>query len=152
MGKGPTCNTGGTGSIPGSGRTPGGGNGSPLQPSCLENLMDGGVWWATLHGVAESDTTEASRHECTVPPKDLSCSLTIYHLACLPSLPVMIPGDFHSPIKVSGLSAHRLVYCPSPVLLLNHLLPFIFTYNATLTLSLLTLHSPACACLMPYLA
>ena len=76
----------------------------------------------------------------------------LYHLAYLPSLPVMTPDDFHSHIKVSDLPAHWLVHCPSPVLLPNHLLPFIFTYNVTLILSLLTLHSAACACLMPYLA
>ena len=43
---------------PGSGRSPGEGSGSPLQYSCLENPTDGGAWWATVHGVAESDTTE----------------------------------------------------------------------------------------------
>ena len=44
------------GSIPGSGRSPGEGNGNPLQYSCLENPMDGGVWWATVHGVSKSWT------------------------------------------------------------------------------------------------
>ena len=43
-------------SIPGSGRSPGEGNGTPLQYSCLENSMDGGAWWATVHGVAKSQT------------------------------------------------------------------------------------------------
>ena len=42
------------GSIPGSGRSPGEGNGNPLQYSCLENPMDGEAWWATVHGVANS--------------------------------------------------------------------------------------------------
>ena len=44
------------GSIPGSGRSPGEGNGSPLQYSCPENPMDRGAWWVTVRGVAESQT------------------------------------------------------------------------------------------------
>ena len=44
---------GDTGSFPGSGRSPGGGHGNPLQYSCLENPMDIGAWWATVHGVAQ---------------------------------------------------------------------------------------------------
>ena len=44
------------GSVPGSGRSPGGGNGNPLQYSCLENSMDRGTWWATIYGVAQSRT------------------------------------------------------------------------------------------------
>ena len=45
-------------SAPGSGRSPGGGNGNPLQYSCLENSVDRGAWWATVHVVTkESDTT-----------------------------------------------------------------------------------------------
>ena len=49
-------NAGDLGSIPGSGRSPGEGNGNPLQYSCLENPVDRGAWWATVHGVAESRT------------------------------------------------------------------------------------------------
>ena len=44
------------GSVPGPGRSPGGGHGNPLQYSCLENPMDRGAWWATIHGVAKSWT------------------------------------------------------------------------------------------------
>ena len=44
------------GSIPGSGRSPGGGHGNPLQYSCLENPMDRGVWRATVHRVAKRQT------------------------------------------------------------------------------------------------
>ena len=55
------CNAGDWGSIPGLGRSPGDGNGKPLQCSCLENPMDRGTLQATVHGVAkESDTTEAT--------------------------------------------------------------------------------------------
>ena len=50
------CNMGDPGSIPGLGRSPGEGNGNPLQDSCLENPMDREAWWATVRGVAKSWT------------------------------------------------------------------------------------------------
>ena len=53
-GKESAGNAGDLGSIPGSGRSPGEGNGYPLQYSCLENPMDRGAWQATVHGVANS--------------------------------------------------------------------------------------------------
>ena len=56
MGKESVCNAGDAGLIPASGRSPGGGYGSPLQYSCLENHMDRGAWWATVHRVAKSLT------------------------------------------------------------------------------------------------
>ena len=55
-GKVSDCNAGDRGSIPGAGISPGGRNGNPLQYSCLENSMDRGAWWATVHGVAKSWT------------------------------------------------------------------------------------------------
>ena len=55
-GKESVCNAGNPGLIPGSGRSPGGGNGNPLQYSCLENPMDRGAWRATAHGVTKSGT------------------------------------------------------------------------------------------------
>ena len=54
LGKESACNAGNLGSIPGSGRSPGVGNGNPLQYSCLENPMDRGAWRATVHSVAKS--------------------------------------------------------------------------------------------------
>ena len=50
------CSAGELGSIPGLGRSPGGGHGNPLQYSCLENPMDRGAWWATVHGIAKCQT------------------------------------------------------------------------------------------------
>ena len=57
--KNPPANAGDTGSIPGLGRSPGGGNGNLFQYSCLKNRMNRGAWWAPVHGVAkDSDMTE----------------------------------------------------------------------------------------------
>ena len=55
-GKESACNAGDLGMTPGSGRSPEEGNGNPLQCSCLENSMDRGAWWATVHGVSKSQT------------------------------------------------------------------------------------------------
>ena len=58
--KNQSANAGGArdvGLMPGSGRSPGEGNGNPLQYSCLENSMDRGAWWVTVHGVAKSNTS-----------------------------------------------------------------------------------------------
>ena len=56
-GKESACNARDSGSIPGSGRSPREGHGNPLQGSCLENPMDRGAWWASVHGVTESNAT-----------------------------------------------------------------------------------------------
>ena len=55
-GKESACNVEDPGSTPGLGRSPGGGYGNPFQYSCLENPMDRGIWWATVHEVRKSQT------------------------------------------------------------------------------------------------
>ena len=60
------------GSIPGSGRSPGVGNGNPLQNLCLKNLLDRRAWWATVHGVSKSQRRQVTGHafhmlQCTDP-------------------------------------------------------------------------------------
>ena len=77
--KGSACSTGDPGSIPGSGRSRGEGNGNLLQYPCLENPMDGGTWQAAVHGVAKSQTQLSkatipytgtwSHDEAAFPPK-----------------------------------------------------------------------------------
>ena len=56
VGKEYSCSAGDLGSGPGSGRCPGGGDGNPLQYSCLKNSMDREAWWATIHAVTKSWT------------------------------------------------------------------------------------------------
>ena len=62
MVKNPPANAGDMGSIPGSGRSPGEGNGNPLQPSCLGNPMDRGAWRATVREVAKSQMLLSKQH------------------------------------------------------------------------------------------
>ena len=79
VGKESACNAGDLGSIPGSGRSPGEGNGNPLQYSCLENPMDRGAWQATVHGVAKV------RHDLTTkppPPQGMDFGFLL-HLLCV---------------------------------------------------------------------
>ena len=61
-GKESACSVGGVGSTPESGRSPGKGNGYPLQYSCLENSKERGAWWATVRGVAESQIRRSNFH------------------------------------------------------------------------------------------
>ena len=64
------ANAGDAGSIPGSGRSPRGGNGNALRYSCLETPMNRGVWWATVHGVTKSQT-RLSTQETTVSSREV---------------------------------------------------------------------------------
>ena len=65
IGEESACNAGELDSIPESGRSPGEGTGNQLQYSCLKNSMYRGAWWATVHGVPETDMTEWLTHTHT---------------------------------------------------------------------------------------
>ena len=84
-GKESACYVWVVGSIPGLAISPGGGNGNPLQYSCLVNPMDGGAWWATFHGVEELDTTERLNHHTQTDCIRLSSKMWFFiHLALCP--------------------------------------------------------------------
>ena len=88
LGKQSTCNAGDAGNVgltPGSVCSSRGGHDNPLQYSCLENPMDKGTWWATVHGVTESDTIEEIEHACTTVSLS-EILLTIYLFSRYPLL------------------------------------------------------------------
>ena len=108
MVKNPTANAGDTrdeGSVPGSGRSPGGGHGNPLQHSCLENPMDRGAWWVTVLGVTKTWTwlKWLSTHRKRLSFLDKGCS------------PVTLWMELSR--EMGGLCDHWIMYHRSQVLL-----------------------------------
>ena len=82
------------GLIPGSGRSPREGNGNPLHYSCLENSMDRGAWWSTVHGVTKTGTRLSNwTHIQSVQTNDLN--------------PVFLPGEFHGQRNLAGYKPMR---------------------------------------------
>ena len=82
VGKESACNAGDLGSIPGSGRSPGEGHGNPLQDPCLENPMDRGAWWATVHRVARVGHSLATKPP--PPPSSESAKLKVQYPCLVP--------------------------------------------------------------------
>ena len=100
-GKASAYNVGDSGLIPGSGRSPGEGKGNPLQYSCLENPMDRGAWWATIHGVAKSRTRLSDFCVCV-------CVLCVRHFAnCF-------NGSFLSLNPPNSTAEMRQIICCQP--------------------------------------
>ena len=106
--KNPPANAGDAGSIPGSGRFPEGGNGYPLQYSCLENPMDRGAWRAIVHGVTkEADMTEQlSNNKQSVNVSDVWMNQLLNGQE-------VIPWRFHpTPLRSTCFLQARFIYHP----------------------------------------
>ena len=95
------------GSIPGSERSPGVGNGNPLQYSCLENPMDKGDWQATVHRVSESNVTKHARTHArahTHPHTLIAKSPVVEWRRHWKPTPVLLPGKSHGRRSLVGCS------------------------------------------------
>ena len=105
-GKASAYNAGDLGSIPGLGRSPGEGNGTPLQYSCLENPMDRGAWWATVHGVAKNQTRLSNFTFTSGFPDGSDGKVSVYSAGDLGSIPGLgrFPGEGNgNPLQYSCL-------------------------------------------------
>ena len=99
-GKESTCDVGDLGSLPGLGRSPGGGHGNPLQYPCLENPMDGEAWWAAVYGVAQSQTQLkrlSSSSSSRAPLRELPWWFSSQESTCHAKDVCLIPGSGRSP-------------------------------------------------------
>ena len=115
------CGAGDPGLIHGSGRSLGEGNGSPLQYSCLENSMDRGTWWATVHGVAKSQTWLKNEHSLDVASHQTSQIQWVQNWAYHWSPPAQACILFHMPPLITAPLSIQFPLpeiCKSPVILL----------------------------------
>ena len=116
------ANVGHTGSIPESGRSPGGGNGNPFQYSCLENSMDRGAWQATVHEVR---IRRDWAHLHTMGAGQEPCSIQASYLIDLHSI---IPGPpFFTPAQRKPNSSAPQPMLPSPYLAVEKLVEYCLT-------------------------
>ena len=126
-----TQDPGDAGLIPGLGRSPGGGNGNPFQYSCLENSMDRGTWWATVYGVAQSQTWFSTFWFSSVQSLSLvQLFTTSWTAASQASLPIT---NSRSLLKLMSIqlvipSSHLILFCP--LILLPSIFPSIRVFSS----------------------
>ena len=139
----PACNAEDVGSTPGSGRSPAEENGYPLQYCCLENPMDREAWWATVHGVAKSQTWL----------RLFTLDFTIPHPRCgvssQPSEPGLSAGKIT--VLVSNRTVSSLLSNLPPILVPSSHLPLLILsllldWEKTFTLSALQIYLHLCCC------
>ena len=114
-GKESACNVGDLGSIPGLGRSPGEGNGNPLQYSCLENSIDRGTWWAAVHGVTKSWTRLSNSHTHTLTRMPATLTSKGHHRE---------PQSQPTCAGCCGFSSPSFILNPNLTLLLFYLISF----------------------------
>ena len=119
------ANGGDAGLVSELGRSPGAGNGNPFQYSCLGNPMDIGAWWATVHGVAKSQT-QLSTVQTLSPVQRFLIPWTAAHLVFLS---VTISWSLSKLMSVeSGMPSNHLILC-HPLLLLSSIFPNIRVFS-----------------------
>ena len=119
------ANGGDSGLVSELGRSPGAGNGNPFQYSCLGNPMDIGAWWATVHGVAKSQT-QLSTVQTLSPVQRFLIPWTAAHLVFLS---VTISWSLSKLMSVeSGMPSNHLILC-HPLLLLSSIFPNIRVFS-----------------------
>ena len=107
VGKESACNAGHPGLTPGSGRSPGEGNGNPLQCSCLENLMDRGAWQATVNGVTRVGHDLATK----LPTTCMKCSLgSLYWRDLIFPILLFFSVSFHWSLRKAFLSLLAILW------------------------------------------
>ena len=116
-GKAPTCqcrlDIREAGSIPGSGRSPGGGHGNPLQYACLENPMDRGAWWVTVHSVAQSQTRQKRLSMQTSTGSPALSATKVANLNTNVSVITSAVNDLDAPVRRSEAGEDIYIYIQS---------------------------------------
>ena len=124
------CNAGDLVSIPGLGRAPGEGNSNPLQYSCLENPMDGGAWWAIVHGVTKGRTRLSDFTHFT----SVYMSMLLFLFIPPSPSPTVSTSPFSTSDSLFLPCKHVHQYCFSDSIYMHQYMMFVFLFKTYFTL------------------